>query len=302
MSFSGSAQQTIGSLISKDNRPKWVERAVIEILPNWTTLLLLLIFGYQAAVMTWQLIGEPAGIEQEQPRRGSTAKREQLQVNAQYGAQIANVHLFGIEGQRKQKKTVEKAPDTRLKLTLHGVFVDRTPDNGSAIIGQANGKQLFYKIDQLIASGAILKEVYTDHVVLMRNGRREVLRFPKSSSKGLSVRNASKGAANLSSGDSLKSFRDTFVQQPLKIFQHLRFVPVRGAKGLKGFRVLPQGNRALFNKLGVKSSDLVTAVNGVPLTDERKALQLLGSLKNVNAIVLDIVRKGVATSVSLNLN
>ncbi len=302
MNFSGSAQQTIGSLISKDNRPKWVERAVIEILPNWTTLLLLLIFGYQAATMTWQLMGEPTGIEQEQPRRGSVVKREPLQVNTQYGAQIANMHLFGAEGQRKQKKTVEKAPETRLKLTLHGVFVNEAPDKGSAIIGQTNGKQLFYKTDQLIASGATLKEVYTDHVVLIRNGRREILRFPKSSSKGLSVRNVSKGAANLSNGASLKNFRDTFAQQPLKIFQHLRFIPVRGAKGLKGFRVLPQGNRALFNKLGVKSSDLVTAVNGMPLTDERKALQLLSSLKNANVMVLDIERKGVATSVSLNLN
>lgn len=301
MNFSGSAQQTIGSLISKDNRPKWVERAVIETLPNGATLLLLFLFGYQAAVMTWQFIGEPAAIEQEQPRTTSAVGREQPQVSAQYGAEISNMHLFGIEGQRKQKK-IEKAPDTRLKLTLHGVFVDGAPDKGSAIIGQTNGKQLFYKTGQLVASGATLKEVYADHVVLMRNGRREVLRFPKSSSKGLSVNNRSKRAANPSSGESLKSFRDTFAQQPLKIFQHLRFVPVRGAKGLKGFRVLPQGNRTLFNKLGVKSSDLVTAVNGMPLTDERKALQLLGSLKNANEIVLDIVRKGVATSVSLNLN
>ncbi len=302
MNFSGTAQQTIGSLIRRDNRPKWVEWAVIELLPNGTTLLLILLFGYQAAVLTWQFIGEPLALEQGPPHTTSAVEREPPQVNAQYGAEIANMHLFGIEGERKQKKNVEKAPDTRLKLTLHGVFVDKAPDKGSAIIGQATGKQLFYKTGQLIVSGATLKEVYADHVVLMRNGRREVLRFPKSSGKGLSVNNRSKSDINRSGGESLKSFRDTFVQQPLKIFQHLRFVPVRGAKGLKGFRVLPQGNRTLFNKLGVKSSDLVTAVNGVPLTDERKALQLLSSLKNANAIVLDIERKGVATSVSLNLN
>ncbi len=300
MNFSGSAQQTIGSLISRDNRPSWVERAVVETLPNGVTLLLLLLVGYQSAVMTWQFIGEPEGSQQQQ-QTAQVTHRAEPQNKIQYGLQIANMHLFGVEGQQKQvKKAAEAAPETRLKLTLHGVFVGEEPDKGAAIIGQANGKQLFYKTDESISSGTTLTEVYATHIVLTRNGRREVLHFPKSSSKGLSVVN--RPSASSLKGDSLKNFRDTFAQQPLKIFQHLRFIPVRGAEGIKGFRVLPQGNRALFNKLGVKSSDLVTAINGTPLTDERKALQLLGNLKNANELMLDVERKGVATTISLNLN
>jgi general secretion pathway protein C len=299
MNFSGSAQQTIGSLIRRDNRPGWVERAVVETLPNGVTLLLLLLVGYQLAVMTWQFLGEPEGSQQQQIAQ--VTHRAEPQKKIQHGVQIANMHLFGVEGQQKQvKKAAVDAPETRLKLTLHGVFVGEEPDKGAAIIGQANGKQLFYKIDQSISSGTTLTEVYATHIVLTRNGRREVLHFPKSSSKGLSV--VSRSSASSSKGESLKNFRDTFAQQPLKIFQHLRFIPVRGAKGIKGFRVLPQGNRALFNKLGVKSSDLVTAINGTPLTDERKALQLLSNLKNANELRLDVERKGVATTISLNLN
>jgi general secretion pathway protein C len=300
MNFSGSAQQTIDSLISRGNRPKWVERAVVETLPNGFTLLLLLLVGYQAAILTWQVIGEPAGTSQDEGQATAIIKKPSQQKSAQHGSQIANMHLFGIEGQRQQKKKkVEAAPETRLKLTLHGVFVGEMPEKGSAIIGQANGKQLFYKANQSISSGAVLKEVHPAHVVLMRNGRREVLRFPKSSSKGVSVANRRENSLR---SESLKSFRDTFASQPLKIFQHLRFVPVRGSEGIKGFRVLPQGNRALFNKLGVKSSDLVTAINGTPLRDERKALQLLSNLKDAKEIVLDIVRKGVESTISLNLN
>jgi len=300
MNFSGSAQQTIGSLISRDNRPKWVDRAVVETLPNWVTLLLLLLVGYQSAVMTWQFVGEPVSSQQQQ-KSTSVADRIEPQKKIQYGPQIANMHLFGVEGQRASVKKVEvAAPETRLKLTLHGVFVGKAADKGTAIIGQANGKQLFYKTGQTVSSGTTLTEVYAAHIVLTRNGRREVLRFPKSRSKGLSV--ANRASASGSNRESLKNFRDTFAKQPLKIFQHLRFIPVRGAEGIKGFRVLPQGNRTLFNKLGVKSSDLVTAINGTPLTDERKALQLLGSLKNAKELMLDIERKGVATTISLNLN
>ena len=300
MNLSGSAQQAIGSLTHWGSRPKWVEQAVTVTLPTITTLLLLLLVAYQAAIMTWQIIGEPVSNLQPKVKQQPVTRAAQPKA-AQHGPQIANMHLFGIEGQRTTKKTVaKKAPETRLKLTLHGVFVGKEPKIGSAIIGQSNGKQRFYKTEATISSGVTLKKVYTDHVVLARNGRDEVLRFPKTSSKGVST--ASKKAATSEGQGSLKSYRNSFAKQPLKIFQHLRFVPVRGQAGVKGYRILPQGNRELFNKLGVKSSDLVTAINGTALTDERKALQILGELRNSQQLVLDIVRKGVTSTISLNLN
>ena len=300
MQLSGSAQQAIGSLANWGGRPKWVEKAVTVTLPILATLVLLLFIGYQAAIITWQAIGEPENsADQQQVQRQPVAQTARQQP-VRYGVEIANMHLFGVEGRRPAQKRLEKAPETRLKLVLHGVFVGEEPDKGSAIIGQANGKQRFYKVGMTISGGVILHEVYTDHVVIMRNKQREVLRFPKKSNEGFSIANRQPVADT--GRESLKTYRDTFVKQPLKIFAHLRFVPVRGQGGVKGYRILPQGDRALFNKLGVKSSDLVTAINGTPLTDERKALQLLSELKNSDQLVLDIVRKGVPSTLALNLN
>ena len=301
MNLSGSAQQAIGSLTHWGSRPKWVEQAVTVTLPKTATLLLLLFVGYQAATMTWQFVGEPDISQQPKGAQKPVTQATQPKT-AQHGSRIAMMHLFGVEGQRTTKNVVKKAPETRLKLTLHGVFVGKGPEKGSAIIGQANGKQRFYKTGTSISGGVTLKEVYADHVVLMRSGRSEVLRFPKTVSKGLSVKNRTVATTTRSNKESLKSYRDTFAKQPLKIFQHLRFIPVKSQEGVKGYRILPQGNRELFNKLGVKSSDLVTAINGTPLTDERKALQLLSELKNTKRLELDIVRKGVTSSLSLNLD
>ena len=295
------AQQAFGSLVSTDSRPKWVEKAVMVTLPRVTTWILLLFTAFYLAQMTWRFIevpesGASASIASAQTARPGTVKPQKTE----YGAEIANLHLFGIVGQRVVQQRVEKAPETRLNLTLHGVFVGKKADEGSAIIGKKGGKQQFYQSGAKVSGGVSLKEVHADHVVLERNGRQEILRFPKSATQGVSMA-AGKAAARAGTG-SLKTYKDTFTKQPFKIFEHLRFVPVRAGKGIKGYRILPQRNRELFNKLGVKTSDLVTAINSTPLTDERKSLQLLNTLKTSDQIILDIVRDGNPQSIVLNLN
>ena len=296
------AQQAFGSLVGTDSRPKWVERAVMVTLPRVATWVLLLFAAFYLAQMTWRFIEVPeadvsAPTPSAQVARPDTAKPQKTK----YGAEIANLHLFGVVGQKVVQRQVEKAPETRLNLTLHGVFVGKKANEGSAIIGKKGGKQQFYQTGTKLSGGVSLKEVHADHVVLERNGRQEILRFPKSTTEGVTMAATSKATAQAGTG-SLKTYKDTFTKQPFKIFEHLRFVPVRAGKGIKGYRILPQRNRELFNKLGVKTSDLVTAINSTPLTDERKSLQLLNTLKTSDQIILDIVRDGNPQSVVLNLN
>jgi general secretion pathway protein C len=77
---------------------------------------------------------------------------------------------------------------------------------------------------------------------------------------------------------------------------------VRSGKALKGYRVLPQKNRELYNQLGLRPSDLITGVNGISLSDENEARKLLDQLKEVDRISLDILRRGRPESISLRLN
>ncbi|MBU0809889.1 MAG: secretion protein XcpP [Gammaproteobacteria bacterium] len=70
------------------------------------------------------------------------------------------------------------APDTNLRLTLLGSFVHADPQRSSAIIRSEGSVAQRYSVDSEISSGVRLHAVAADHVELMRNGRRESLRFP----------------------------------------------------------------------------------------------------------------------------
>ncbi|NQD94982.1 secretion protein XcpP, partial [Pseudomonas sp. CrR25] len=69
-------------------------------------------------------------------------------------------------------------PATNLRLTLLGSFVHSDPARSSAIIRQEGSEALRYQVDSEVANGVRLHAVYTDHVELVRNGRRESLAFP----------------------------------------------------------------------------------------------------------------------------
>jgi general secretion pathway protein C len=149
--------------------------------------------------------------------------------------------------------------------------------------------------------------VFNDRVVLLRNGQSEVLRFPKVPSSGKLAspsrgRSAAPARSSTANSTALRGYRDTFKNEPMKIFEHVRFVPVRSRDGLKGYRVLPQRNRELYNKLGIRPSDLVTAVNGVSLDNPQEAMKLMQTLQDAQSLQVDIVRGGQPQSLTFSLN
>ncbi|MEJ2743875.1 MAG: type II secretion system protein N, partial [Gammaproteobacteria bacterium] len=77
-----------------------------------------------------------------------------------------------------------KAPETKLNLELHGVFVAEDPKRSSAIIAEMRGRggdddKLLYAIGDALPGNATLERVYSDRIILRRNGRVETLKFSK---------------------------------------------------------------------------------------------------------------------------
>lgn len=308
MDFVTSVQRTFNDWILQKEVPKWLSVFLSNRLPQLVTLVLIVLLAQGAAEMTWRLIPEPPAQQITSRQEVQTEKgiREEQAAPDRTAERIADLHLFGRAGGVKtisQEQTNKKAPETRLKLTLHGVFVELIPEAGAAIIGKAGSKQNYYKVGSNVMRGVKLQAVFNDRVVLLRNGQSEVLKFPKTV-KSVSTPGSKQGsiAAKASKSGSLNSYRDIFKNEPLKIFEHLRFVPVRSGKTIKGYRVLPQKNRKLYNQLGIRPSDLVTSVNGVSLQNDKEALQLINQLKDANQINLEIVRRGQTESLTLSLD
>jgi membrane-associated protease RseP (regulator of RpoE activity) len=71
---------------------------------------------------------------------------------------------------------------------------------------------------------------------------------------------------------------------------------------LSGYRLFPgTGGVPGMTRLGLKSGDLVTAVNGTPLDDPNHANDILQSLSNASSATVTISRNGVEEEVNLNL-
>jgi general secretion pathway protein C len=274
-------------------------------LPQLVVLLLVVLVGQQAAHLTWRLIPLPP-IQQNAVSNVTVLEPslDQEHSPTDLAKGVAELHLFGIAGLNKpavMQAIDNKAPETNLKLSLHGVFAEGDPATGAAIIGKAGATQQYYQVGAEIMAGVKLQAVYQDRVVLSRDGRSEVLKFPKIV-KPLAKMSGPRISDSSQKTNSLKDFRDQFRDEPLKIFQYVRFVPVRAGQTLKGYRVLPQKDRELYNQLGLRPSDLITGVNGISLNDEKEAMKLIDQLKEAEQISLQILRRGQPQSVSISLN
>lgn len=306
MDWVTSLQRGYNEWLLQKELPKWLTVFFNNRLPWIVALLLMVLIAQLAAEMTWRFIPAPiSGASPISDRQPVAVTTNGDQTPDTLAKSIAGLHLFGMAGSKPamRESVVKKAPETRLNLTLHGVFVAAQPEDGAAIIGTSGSKQKYHKVGSNVMTGVKLQAVYNDRVVLSRKGQSEILKFPQGGgSQGAAAGPAMQKRAARPKGESLARYRDMLRNEPLKIFEHVRFVPVRSGKSIKGYRVLPQRNRKLYNQLGIRPSDLVTAVNGVPLQDDKEALRLVDKLKDADQLYLEIVRRGKPQSLTLSLN
>ncbi len=310
MNIASQTQSLLNGILTEKAMPKWLETAISRYLPMIVVAVLVLVVASQMADLTWRLIPAPESASGTQRSIVRTPVQQPGDRNKEAGLEtLVKLHLFGEAGKVQPVQKIEqKAPETRLNLTLHGVYVDEDPEKGAAIIGTSGSTQKYYKVGAAVMNGVTLRGVFDDRVVLLRNGQSEVLRFPKVPSAGSLATpsraspTAKPGPASSVNSTALQGYREEFTKQPTKIFEHVRFVPVRSRDGLKGYRVLPQRNRELYNKLGIRPSDLVTAVNGVPLNNTQEAMKLMQTLQDAQSLQVDIVRGGQPQSLTFSLN
>jgi len=261
-------------------------------LPPIVTLLLIVACSYTLSQITWSLI--PADKEQQAPRsfnRNAGAKQQ-----ANNYSEITDAHLFGSFQQTSVKSVTQDAPETRLNLVLKGVLATTPMEYGIAIISLGkSGKEDNYALGDKV-SGATVKEIYADRVILERAGRLETLRMPKDNSADLikSVPNTARRPAAKPStpGAVLSDIRKQILKNPTSFGKFAIPVPVKENGKIRGYRLQPQGDRALFDAVGLQPSDVIVAVNGIDLSNPAKGLKALRALQRAKSVDLTILRNG----------
>jgi len=217
---------------------------------------------------------------------------------------VVSAHLFGVAVADPAAQDPENAPQSAANLLLAGTIATQDPKRGVAIISDAGSASKVYSVGERIG-GASLHSVYLDHVILDRGGALETLLLPRQlpPSAGRAVSALRRPAADPRTGAAVDNIRRMVQQDPSILDQVMRTVASydNAAGKLRGFRAYPGRNRAIFSKLGLKSGDLVTAINGTPLDDPQRSQDVFNTIQTSDHVTVTIERGGQKQDITLNI-
>ncbi len=268
-------------------------------------LLLLAALAASLAQLTWRLwpVAEEAVPAVVAPiaSGGSTPAAPGLKS-------VAALHLFGSAEQAPVAAAPVEAPDTRLNLELRGVMATESSELARAIIAAKGSEETLYKVGDSLPGGAALHAIHADRVILRRNGRFETLRLPKESSGALATPVPAAAAPHIggspaqeSLADSLRVYREKLQSNPQELVSLARIQPVMAEGRIKGYRVSPNKERLLFNRLGLRSGDIITEINGISVSDSARMGDLFRELSSAQRLSVGLERRGQPTTISINL-
>lgn len=278
-------------------------------LPKFVFILLIVLITQTFAELTWEFF-TPSQESASHVIRANVVDVNKTVANTRL-KEVSSYHLFGdAKKQAVVEQKVIDAPETRLRLDLKGVFASTNTDEALAIISSSKGKDKTYHIGDKVASGALLHAIYADRVILKRNGQLETLRLPKPKvdSKSFSApsRVSSANLANTqinpidhSQPRRLRKIRDTLLKDPAKVWQQVRINPVMKNGKVQGY-TLAHNDQSLMKALNIRKTDVITAVNGQPLSDPATLYGLMNSLSDQQSLELTIERSGQQQTIQLS--
>ncbi len=275
---------------------------------NIINVLLIIWLAWQLARLTWLLV---PGVEQAEapPLMAPAASVEPGQARVDE-RQLASWHVFGEAGKETpvRKATPVDAPETRLKLTLSGVFASADPASARAIVGDPRGDEQSYAVGDPLPGGAKLSEIYPDRIILERGSGFETLRLPReegvsSAPRSYSHRSATQlnPATNASRVEAFTRYRDEIRQNPASFLNYVRATPAKQDGKFIGFTLQEGPQAGAFEELGLSPGDIVTGINGVAIESPADGMKAMQALGDGDSIDVTLLRGGQEVSLSLTL-
>ena len=241
---------------------------------------------------------------------------------------VANWHLFGSAGTPIDlAQLAQAAPATPLKLTLRGTLNENAPEGGIAIIADETGTDRAYRVGDVLPGDAKLEGIYAGRVLLSRAGVNESLSLPTDTAAPISpgAQPQSRGldpalAASLRSSlpgsqqpapfvmpsiapgaPSLESFRNNLGIDPAQLAKDVQILPVIENGRMAGVRLSVGRDSDLLARAGLRPSDIVTAVNGIPLDGPQRSAELMATLKDARRVQITVRRDGQDVQLAIGL-
>jgi len=286
-------------LLDLPNQPSFSKLPLILI------ALMILLLTSSLAEFTWMLFSVDSNVSSSRPAQ-QFARQAIRNSQAARLRDVANLHLFGeadVTAPQNASGAEIDAPKTNLRLTLKGLLAVSNPAHAIAIIADERGKEKYYTTGAILPGNAKLHTIYVDRVILSRAGRLETLALPKTKlSQGAIVRKqVATKSRQVKAGSGLKSIRDNLIKNPQDVWKNIRIEPKMSKSGeIQGY-TLNHKDKQLMRSLGIRKTDIITGVNGLPLNDPTSLYQILDVLKTTQQLNLTIIRNGAEQTLNIDM-
>jgi general secretion pathway protein C len=102
-------------------------------------------------------------------------------------------------------------------------------------------------------------------------------------------------------GPSMESIRDATGVDAAELASQVQVFPVLENGRFAGVRLSAARDSTLFAQTGLRPSDIVTAVNGIPLDGPQRQAELMNSLRDARSLQLTVRRDGSEQQIGVDL-
>lgn len=282
------------------NDPRFNERLSFVV-----SIALTILIAWSLARLGWQWFYTPK-LESITPVVTTTTQTRSGKPAVLEG--VSSLHLFGqVESTPVTLQVPVDAPDTRLKLVLSGVFAASDQAVSMAIISQKGQKDKTYHVGDVLPGNVKLHQIYSDRVILSRGGKLETLRIKKKENNLIQKatlrpgRPKARNTIHRPASSRIKNVKKMFKSSPQELWKHIRITPVMKDGKVNGYH-FNHNDKQFMRDIGLKPTDVITAVNGQPVTNMNTMMATMNKLDSMSELNLDLLRNGVAQSISISLN
>ena len=252
-------------------------------LPVYLSLLFGFVIALQLINLTWKIIYPVNSVTYS--KDSSLLKNNSVDA---YKNLSGDPFIKGTNQSLNQVFSID-VPPTSLSLRLYGIRYSNSGQLDAAILGFDPNNQRIYKTNEVIADNIILEFIEPERVVISRGGIRESVTFDSDTALSPEI---TKVLANSSKGIKVEDINSSALSQMIS------FQPYFSNGTLKGYQIYPGNQSKLFDSSGLKSGDVLVAVNGLDIKDPSvlKELSVFGQVK------LNLIRDDDDLSIIVKLN
>lgn len=212
---------------------------------------------------------------------------------------LVNAHLFGQAPTPAGRLAATAQRDTTLVLT--GTIATPDPSGGLALIGATATAAHVHPVGDSVASGAVLRAVYRDHVIVERAGQLRAVflrRDAKTVLAPLLAQSGESAGADAADEEPSAALQRQQIEQTLdaesdRTSAFMRQAPFYSQGQFRGILIEPGSDPGMLLQLGLRAGDVLQHVDGAMVVDPARLDMLRERLASGRPVKVSVIRPGI---------